>query len=111
MTDKIPLPIYNCRPKMAFVPGRGVLETWIRLHTPLAIKAALMAYCSNSAQKGKPQIANLVTTRGGVIRPPTMANACCNPMSKAMTSGNGSSGYVVVKRKCQSKDFKEKSFE
>lgn len=70
----------------------GNCVTLIRLQIPEVIRAAEMAYCSNLGQKGEPQIAKRKTTRGGVIKPPTIAKACCSPMTRAKRKGIGSSG-------------------
>jgi hypothetical protein len=58
---------------------------------PEVIKAAEIAYCSRAGQKGNPHTVKRKTTKGGVIKPPTMAKQCCNPMTKAKKIGISSS--------------------
>jgi hypothetical protein len=76
MTDKTPLPRYIAFPKILSENGIRSLEMLIREQMPLVIRAELIAYCWRSGQKGKPQMVNLKITKGGVMRPPTMAKAC-----------------------------------
>lgn len=77
----------------------GTCATLTRLQNPLVIKAAEIAYCSKSGQNGNPQTVKRNTTRGGVIKPPTMAKQCCNPISAARKIGIGSSETIVVENR------------
>jgi hypothetical protein len=91
MTDKSPEPMKRGREKN--LSEKGILKwaTLMRDAKPEAKRLAEMAYCSRAGQKGNPQTANRKTTRGGVMRPPTIAKQCCNPMSAAKRMGRGSS--------------------
>lgn len=96
MTDKSPDPTKRGRLNNWRVKGISSLETLIKVQIPEVMSAAEIAYCSKGGQKGNPQTENRKTTRGGVIKPPTMAKQCCKPMSMARKIGIGSSveGWV-----------------
>ncbi len=71
----------------------GVLDRLIQELIPLQMRAAETTYCWVATSVKLTE--NLKITSGGVIKPPTMANACCNPIMAARRSGRGSSkGWV-----------------
>ena len=75
----------------------------MKLQIPLVMRVAEMAYCC-VAVSAKLTVKRKITY-GGVINPPTMANACCNPMRAARRSGSGSSadekGRIGRESRCE----------
>ena len=96
ITLSTPDPMYILRPKMPSVKGKGMRMMLMMEQIPLVMSAAAMAYCCESTSVKA--MVKRKTTNGGVMRPPTMAKACCSPMSADRNTGRGSSkkvGYRV----------------
>ena len=67
-TDNIPVP------NTYFVPGMLNCTQFKMVKIPDKMSEAAMAYCCKSVSVKATE--NFITTNGGTMRPPTIANAC-----------------------------------